>query len=134
MLKKYLSIGVGLWLACSAVFAHHTVAMFDHTKKVIVEGTVKEWQWTNPHAWLQIMAPDGTGAQVEQGFELGSPNTLTRDGFKKDTFKPGDKVKVVAAPRRDGTVGGMYLCAKTAKGQWLAFGGPSGKAPEECKD
>jgi Family of unknown function (DUF6152) len=114
--------------------AHHSVAMFDHTKKIVVEGTVKEWQWTNPHAWLQVMTPDASGAQVEQGFEIGSPNTLVRNGFKKDSFKPGDKVKAVAAPRRDGTGGGMYLCGRTAQGQWLVFGGPDATPPVECKD
>lgn len=134
MLKKCLLLGAGLVLAGSAVLAHHSVAMFDHTKKVMVEGIVKEWQWTNPHAWLQIMAPDRTGVVVEQGFELGSPNTLVRDGFKKSSFKSGDKVRVVARPRRDGTVGGMYLCAKTADGQWLVFGGPDSKPEQECKD
>lgn len=133
MLKKCLQLGIGVVLASSAVFSHHSVAMFDHTKKVAVEGIVKEWQWTNPHAWLQIVAPDSTGALVEQGFELGSPNTLVRDGFKMSSFKPGDKVRVLARPRRDGTVGGMYLCAKTAEGQWLIFGSPDSKPQEECK-
>lgn len=135
MIKKATLVSFGLTLASVTALAHHSVAMFDHSKRVTVEGTVKEWQWTNPHAWLQVLAPDASGAQVEQGFEVGSPNTLVRDGFKKDSFKPGDKVKVFAAPRRDGTVGGMYICAKTAQGQWLVFGmGPNSKPPEECKD
>lgn len=135
MMIKTLFATVATLIIGVSVSAHHSVAMFDRTKKVVVEGTVKEWQWTNPHAWLQVMAADGSGAQVEQGFEVGSPNTLVRDGFKKDSFKPGDKVMVVAAPRRDGTVGGLYLCGKTAQGQWLIFGmGPNSTPPVECKD
>ncbi|MGC3980443.1 MAG: DUF6152 family protein [Steroidobacteraceae bacterium] len=103
-----VAVGVAAMIAGLGANAHHSVAMFDQDKKVFIEGTVKEWQWTNPHAWLQVLAPDKTGAMVEQGFEVGAPNTLIRDGFRKDSFKPGDKVKVLAAPRRDGSVGGLY--------------------------
>jgi hypothetical protein len=137
MLRKLLlaALAGGMALSTMSAQAHHSVAMFDQTKKIVVEGTVKEWLWTNPHAWLQVMAPNDSGAIVEQGFEVGTPNTLVRDGFRKTSFKSGDKVKVVAAPRRDGTVGGLYLCARTAKGQWLVFGmGPNNKPAAECKD
>jgi hypothetical protein len=124
-----------LLLGSGAVWAHHSVAMFDLTKEVTVDGTVKEWQWTNPHAWLQMLVTDASGTEVEQGFEVGSPNTLVRDGFRKDSFKPGDKVRVIAAPRRDGTVGGLFLCARTAEGKWVIFGmGPNSPARPECKD
>ena len=127
---------VAILLVCSATaWAHHSVAMFDLTKEVTVDGTVKEWQWTNPHAWLQMLVTDASGAEVEQGFEVGSPNTLVRDGFRKDSFKPGDKVRVIAAPRRDGTVGGLFLCARTVEGKWVIFGmGPNSPARPECQD
>ncbi|MFT3905913.1 MAG: DUF6152 family protein [Steroidobacteraceae bacterium] len=114
--------------------AHHSVAMFDQTRNITVEGEVKEWQWTNPHAWLQLVVTDANGQTSEQGFELGSPNTLTRDGFKKTSFNVGDKVTVVAAPRRDGTVGGLFLCGRTASGQWLRFGmGPNSTPVPACQ-
>jgi hypothetical protein len=130
-----LLIGAALLAAAAGATAHHSVAMFDQTRKVRIEGTVVEFQWTNPHVWLQVKAPDAKGALVEQGFEIGAPNTLVRDGFRKTSFKPGDKVSVLAAPRRDGTVGGLYLCARTTAGKWLVFGmGPNSKPPEECKD
>lgn len=135
MLKQSAWVGASLMLCASVTFAHHSVAMFDLSKIVTVEGTVKEWEWTNPHAWLQIMAPDSAGKIVEQGFEIGSPNTLVRDGFRKDSFKPGDKVKLVTSPRRDGTVGGLYVCGRTAEGQWLTFGlGPNTVKRPECQD
>jgi hypothetical protein len=119
--------GLATALASSAtVWAHHSVAMFDADKRIWVEGVVKEFQWTNPHVWLQIDAPDGSGKVVEHGFEIGAPNTLVRDGFRKSSFNVGDKVKVLARPRKDGTVGGLFLCGRTAKGQWLVFGmGPN---------
>ena len=57
---------IAVLLACSGtVWAHHSVAMFDLTKEVTVDGTVKEWQWTNPHAWLQVLVTDSTGTEVE---------------------------------------------------------------------
>lgn len=134
MLKRRAWFGAALLVAAGSAYAHHSVAMFDLTKVITIEGTVKEWEWTNPHAWLQIMAPDTTGALVEQGFEIGSPNTLIRDGFRKDSFRPGDKVKVVESPRRDGSVGGLYLCGRTADGKWLVFGmGPNTPNRPECQ-
>jgi hypothetical protein len=134
MSKKFLLTAVGVMAVAMPALAHHSTAMFDRSKKIWVEGTVKEWQWTNPHVWLQVMAPDSAGKVVEQGFEIGAPNTLIRDGFRKDSFKPGDKVKVFASPRFEG-LGGLYYCARTAEGKWLVFGmGPNATPPAECKD
>ncbi|MFT3907532.1 MAG: DUF6152 family protein [Steroidobacteraceae bacterium] len=134
MLKRILWAS-GAALAVLPAYAHHSTAMFDRSQRLWAEGTVKEWEWTNPHAWLQITAPDKAGTSVEQGFELGAPNTLIRDGFRKDTFKVGEKVKVLYSPRKDGTVGGLYYCARTADGHWMVFGmGPNSTPPTECKD
>jgi hypothetical protein len=133
MFTKYPGLGTALLIVSTVVQAHHSVAMFDLTKEITVQGTVKDWQWANPHAWLQVMVPDASGTEIEQGFELGSPNTLVRGGFRRDSFKPGDKVKVIAAPRRDGTVGGLYLCARTLDGVWLVFSmGPNTPERPEC--
>jgi hypothetical protein len=135
MFTKCLALATSLLIVSAVASAHHSVAMFDLTREITVQGTVKDWQWTNPHAWLQVLVPDATGAEVEHGFELGSPNTLVRGGFRRDSFKPGDKVKVIAAPRRDGTVGGLYLCGRTAEGKWLVFGmGSDTPARPECND
>jgi len=134
MLKRVLMTASTALLGVPA-FAHHSTAMFDRDHRYWAEGTVKEWEWTNPHAWLQILAPDSTGKIVEQGFELGAPNTLIRDGFRKETFKPGDKVKVLYSPRKDGTIGGLYYCARTPGGPWMVFGmGPMSQTLPECKD
>jgi len=135
MFTKYFGLAMSFLIVSAAASAHHSVAMFDLTREIAVQGTVKDWQWTNPHAWLQVLVTDASGADVEHGFELGSPNTLVRSGFRKDSFKPGDKVKVIAAPRRDGTVGGLYLCGRTAEGKWLVFGmGSDTPARPECND
>ena len=135
MSRKNLLAAVIALLATLPATAHHSTAMFDRNKRIWVEGTVKEWQWTNPHVWLQVMAADGSGKIIEQGFEIGAPNTLIREGFRKDSFKPGDKVKIFAAPYSNGSPGGLYFCARTPQGKWLVFGmGPGYKWPDECKN
>lgn len=120
MSHRYLFAALAAAAAALAIpaSAHHSVAMFDTQKQVLVEGTVKEWQFTNPHAWLQVMVMHN-GKEVEAGYEARSPNALLREGFELESFKPGDKVKVLAAPRRDGSPGGMMLCARTSDGKWL---------------
>ncbi len=82
--------------------AHHSFAAFDRTKEVTLTGVVKEVQWNNPHAWIQVVVTDATGKQTEWGFECGSPNMMSRTGWTRTTLKTGDKVTVVANPLKDG--------------------------------
>jgi len=96
--------------------AHHSFAMFDNQKTVTLEGTVKEFQWTNPHTWIQIVVKDPSGKDVEWSVEGGSPNGLSRQGWKRQSLKPGDKASVVIHPLKDGTNGGSLVSA-TVNGQ-----------------
>ena len=82
--------------------AHHSFAAFDRKKEVTVTGVVKEVQWNNPHAWIQVIVMDPKGKQTEWGFECGSPNMMARTGWSRTTVKAGDKVTVVANPLKDG--------------------------------
>ena len=94
----------------TAVQAHHSFAMFDQTKQVKLEGTLKELQWTNPHIWVQVMAPDpATGKEVEWSIEGGSPNGLSRRGWTRNLMKAGDKVSVVIHPLKNGDHGGSLM-------------------------
>ncbi|MEI9891144.1 MAG: DUF6152 family protein [Caulobacteraceae bacterium] len=63
--------------------AHHSGAMFDPTKTVTLEGTVKEFQYTNPHSWLEILVTEADGKVVEWGFESEGPSTLLRGGASR---------------------------------------------------
>ena len=92
--------------------AHHSAAMFDHTKFLPLEGTVKDWQWINPHSWLELIATDAQGHQYSAGFEVGSPNTMFRNGWRYNSFKPGDHVKITYEPRLDGKPGGQLYTAE----------------------
>jgi hypothetical protein len=89
--------------------AHHSFAMFDSSKQVVLVGTIKEFQWTNPHSWIQIMAKDASGKEVEYSIEGGSPNGLSRAGWKRTSLKPGDKAQLVMHPLKDGTNGGSLV-------------------------
>ena len=103
-------------LAMPAV-AHHSFSMFDHDKTVTMSGTVKEFEWTNPHGWLHIMAMDEkTGKPVEWSFEMGSVGQIAAQGWKPDSVKPGDKISVEMHPLKDGSHGGQYISATLADG------------------
>jgi hypothetical protein len=87
--------------------AHHSFAMFEPTKTLTFKGTVKTFQWTNPHVilWL-LVQPDGAGAAQEWSLETTSPGVLTRAGWTRQSLKAGDRVSVVLSPLRDGSHGG----------------------------
>jgi hypothetical protein len=111
--------------------AHHSFAMFDREKTVTLQGTVKEFQYTNPHSWLQVIVTDTDGKSVEWGFESEGPSTLLRAGIKAKSFMPGDKVTVVASPMRDGRPAGSLISATKADGTVFSTrpGGPPPTAP-----
>jgi len=98
-------------VAAPPLAAHHSAAMFDDTKVVELSGTVKALQWTNPHVWLQVVVED-QGRATEWSFEGGSPNSLSRQGWRSTTFKPGDVVTVRLRPMKDGTAAGQFIGAK----------------------
>lgn len=95
--------------ASAAVLAHHSFAMFDRDKEVTLVGTVREFQWTNPHAFIDMNVPDAKGNSEKWAVELNSPNNLTRQGWKSSMLKPGDKVSVTMNPLRDGKRGGLFV-------------------------
>jgi hypothetical protein len=82
--------------------AHHSFAKFDRSKEVTMTGVVREVQWSNPHTWIQVLVTDEKGRKTEWGFECGSPNMMSRTGWKRTTLKQGDRVTVVGNPLKDG--------------------------------
>jgi hypothetical protein len=104
------------------VAAHHSGSMFDDRKSVTLKGTVKAFQWTNPHCWIQVMVP-GKAGPVEWSVEMGAPFEVVRTGWRPTTVKAGDPITVVIHPLRDGKRGGLYVSAT----------GPDGKPLEKKK-
>jgi hypothetical protein len=108
--------------------AHHSFAMFDQKKVMTLNGTVHEFQWTNPHAWIEIDVAQGRTTQ-RWSIELNSPNNLKRQGWKRDSLKPGDKVVLRMAPLRSGEHGGLFLDVKLPNGKVLDSGLPKDGTP-----
>jgi hypothetical protein len=109
-----------LFIASSgAALAHHSGAMFDSSKEVSLAGTVKEFQYTNPHSWLVVNVPDARGKVTEWSFEAEGPSTLLRAGIKKSSLTPGDKVTVKGHPLKDGRPGAGLVSVTKADGTML---------------
>jgi hypothetical protein len=105
--------------ASCAAFSHHSFAMFDQSKRLSLSGTVREFQWTNPHAFIQIEVPNASGGSDLWSVEMNSPNNLRRQGWKSTVLKPGDKVTVVTNPLRDGKKGGLFVSVTLPDGKTL---------------
>lgn len=108
--------------AATPVSAHHSFAMFDSSKEQVIRGTVKEFQWTNPHIWIQVAVRDRNGREVVWSVEGSSPNSLRRQGWSSTTFKPGDNVSITINPLKNGDPGGSFVRAVMPDGS--NFGRP----------
>ena len=98
--------------------AHHSFAMFDAEKTVTLQGTVKEFEWVNPHSWLRVMVNDEkSGKPVLWALELSSPARLVTMGMRSDSVKEGDNVSVTFHPMKDGTRGGQFIQAVLPNGK-----------------
>ena len=118
-MTKKLLLSVLLAGIVFPVLAHHSFSMFDDKKEVVLKGEVKEFQWSNPHTWIQLNVTDASGKVVEWSIEGGSPNLVGRQGWKRNTFKPGDKVEITVHPMRDGQPGGSFMRAVLPDGRRL---------------
>ena len=106
--------------------AHHSFAVFDHTRTVAVTGTVTKFQWTNPHAFLELDVPDDKGKVQPFTIELTSINMLSRVGWRSSMIKAGDRVKAVVAPLLSGQPGGLLLDVTLPDGRKLDSPVPAG--------
>lgn len=98
--------------------AHHSFAMFELRQSLSLQGAVREFQWTNPHCFIQLVV-SSEGATNEWSVEMMSPSDMYRHGWRPGTLKPGEKVTVVVRPNRDGTKGGLFVSAVSADGRAL---------------
>jgi Family of unknown function (DUF6152) len=125
-----------LALCAAAAMAHHSAAQFDFAQRVTIEGVVKEFNVTNPHTWATVeITDDKRGTRVAE-YEGHSASHFYRAGYTRDLVKPGDKIAILIAPRRDGEDGG-FIQAFTANGKTIGFGGLSpetGRRTEGASD
>jgi hypothetical protein len=113
-------IGLAALAASGVGSAHHSFAMFDDSKEVVLTGVVKEFQWTNPHTFVQLEVKGPDGAVVEWSIEGSSPNGLARIGWKRTSIKAGDQLAITINPLRNGDHGGNFVLAKFPDGRVLS--------------
>jgi hypothetical protein len=127
MIKLHLSAAWSASVALAAVSvpaaAHHSFAMFDQKKVVTLDGTVRQFQWANPHAFIELDVANRSGTQ-RWSIELNSPNNLTRQGWRRSSLKVGERITVRIAPLRNGSPGGLFLDLTKADGTVLDSGLP----------
>jgi hypothetical protein len=102
--------------------AHHSYAMFDRTRSTTVEGTIKKFQWTNPHSWIYVTVTDKGGQALDWPVEAGAPAGLSRQGWTPKTLVPGMKVKMTMHPLADGKPGGQFMTVTLPDGKKLGEG------------
>ena len=110
-----------------AANAHHSPVMFDQTQRLTLTGTVREFQWTNPHSYIQLIVKNAAGQDEEWNVEMAAPTYLYNLGWRPGTLKAGDAVILTIAPLRKGGNGGLLLQATTADGK------PIGRTPNAAQ-
>jgi hypothetical protein len=126
-LRTGLALAAALFAGAAA--AHHSASMFDPEHKLTLTGTVRVFQWTNPHTYIQLVVPDKKGNPEEWSLEMAAPIYLQQRGWRPSTLKSGDKLTVIVSPLRKmgPRKGGLVLAASDADGK--PIGKPLGRAP-----
>ena len=116
---RFVLIVFSLVLATLGARAHHSSAMFDKSAVIESKATVTEFQWTNPHVWIEISISHGSGVVDLWSIEGRGPNSLFREGWRPQSFRPGDMITIRFNPMRDGSNAGGFIGAKFEDGHTL---------------
>jgi len=131
---------IALAMTAIPALAHHSFAMFDALKTKTLEGTVTEFQWTNPHSWIRMTVTNADGNAEQWAIEMGGPSGLARQGWRPKTLTPGMEIKAWIHPLRDGANGGQFMAISLPDGTQLGdvnaapsadAGGGGGGAPTD---
>jgi uncharacterized protein DUF6152 len=123
--RPFVVLALAVLLLCAPAYApaHHSFAMFDREHTVVISGVVRDFQWTNPHSWIQVTVTDAAGKVAEWSLEGGSPGILSRNGWKRTSLTPGEKVTIELYPLKSGEAGGSFIEVKKADGSKLFYHG-----------
>jgi hypothetical protein len=129
------ALAVGLMISIP-LSAHHGAAAIYGSQTVTLKGTAKAWLWSNPHCLLTFDVKGEDGKVVEWVAETQAPSTIYPQGFRKDSFKPGDQVTVVVQPAKNERPNGRLLSVILADGTKIGNppgeGGRGGRGGEEA--
>jgi hypothetical protein len=121
----------GLWSIVLTIamvvpaLAHHSFAVYDHSRTLTLNGTVTRFQWTNPHGFIELDVTQSDGATKHFSIELTSINMMQRVGWRSNMIKAGDKVQVVMAPLLSGEPVGLGLEVTLADGKTMGLPVPN---------
>jgi len=110
-----------LLAAAGSAAAHHSPAVFDRTRQIVVEGVVTEFRWGNPHSWIHLDV-ETEGGKRAWTIEMDPASHLGRDGWTSRTLKPGDRVAVTVYPLRNDEPGGQYISVRLPDGKVMDEG------------
>jgi hypothetical protein len=115
--RLIIAAGLAAMALAGTASAHHSATMFEQQKTITVEGTVKQFQWTNPHSWLLVDVKDQSGKVTTWGFEAEGPSTLQRAGIKPSEFPVGTKLTITGRPMKDGRPAAIWISAVRGDGR-----------------
>jgi hypothetical protein len=119
-MKRWATFGILSLLAQTQVSAHHSTSMYDRSAPISIDAEVVEFRWVNPHSYLTVVESGGAAPKT-WSIEMSSPGVLTRSGWSKRTFNPGDRIKLAFGPLRNGDAGGIFLEATLADGKVVTY-------------
>ena len=110
----------GWLLTTGSLSAHHSTAMYDGQNPITISGTVKKFEWTNPHAFVYLEVKDEkTGKMVEWEVEMMSLNHLKSYGWTRDTVKEGDVISCTGGAAKSGAPGMLSSLVKLNDGRMI---------------
>ena len=127
MLATLAGIGA-LAVAAAPAQAHHSFAMYDNDHQLKLIGTVSQFQWSNPHVYIELETADAAGTSKHWTIECANPGILNRVGWKFNMIKEGDKLTTIVAPLRTGESGALLKEVTLPDGRVFGNGAPAGKA------
>jgi hypothetical protein len=122
------ALAASLLGASAGALAHHSYSMFDMKETKTLTGTVKQFDWTNPHTWLWVYVTNDKGSVEQWGIEGMSPNFLGRRGWNRNTLKAGDKITLDIHPLKNGEKGGTFLGVTLPDGKVMKMSGEALRA------
>ncbi|MGX7895315.1 DUF6152 family protein [Tsuneonella sp. HG222] len=128
--RALAALSLAALAATAPLAAHHSFAMFDRAKPIKIKGKVREFQWVNPHTWIQFTVMQN-GKPVEWSIEGRSPNVLARRGWSRKALQPGDDLTLTIYPLKNGKPGGAIVLVEFADGRKLNADTPTAVDTDE---